>query len=101
VAEWTRVEVPKLSIIPDELWEKVQAVNQQGHDKYFATRLGGMNRTAASRKYLFSGIMVCGFWLPTTLQQSLRSRFLVRRILQRKDTDLRSPRVRFHLRRRA
>jgi site-specific DNA recombinase len=58
-AEWTRVEVPELRIISDELWVNVQAVNQQGHDKYFATRQGGMNRTAASRTYLFSGIMVC------------------------------------------
>jgi len=58
--EWTRVEVPELRIISDELWVRVQAVNQQGHDKYFATRQGGMNRTAASRSYLFSGVMVCG-----------------------------------------
>jgi len=58
-AEWTRLEVPELRIIPDELWAKVQAVNQHGHDKYFASRQGGMNRTAASRTYLFSGIMVC------------------------------------------
>src|SRR6185437_2905451 len=42
-----------------ELWVKVQAMNQKGHDKYFACRQGGMNRTAASRTYLFSGIMVC------------------------------------------
>jgi hypothetical protein len=59
-AEWTRLEIPELRIIPDELWVKVQAVNQHGHDKYFACRQGGMNRTAASRTYLFSGIMVCG-----------------------------------------
>lgn len=32
-AEWTRLEIPELRIIPDELWVKVQAVNQQGHDK--------------------------------------------------------------------
>ena len=54
------MEVPELRIISDELWVKVQAVNQQGHDKYFATRQGGMNRTSASRTYLFSGVMVCG-----------------------------------------
>jgi site-specific DNA recombinase len=59
-SEWIRKEIADLRIISDELWEKVQAVNRRGRDKYYATRLGGMNRTAASRKYLFSGIMVCG-----------------------------------------
>ena len=59
-SEWIRVEVPELRIISDELWEKVQAVNLRGHDKYYATRQGGMNRTEHSRKYLFSGVMVCG-----------------------------------------
>jgi site-specific DNA recombinase len=59
-SEWSRVEVPELRIISDELWEKVQAVNQCGRDKYYATRQGGMNRTAANRTYLFSGVMVCG-----------------------------------------
>ena len=59
-AEWIRKEVAELRIIPDELWEGVQAVNRRGRDKYYATRLGGMNRTAASRTYLFSSIMACG-----------------------------------------
>jgi DNA invertase Pin-like site-specific DNA recombinase len=59
-SEWIRVEVPELRIISDELWEKVQAVNRRGRDKYYATRQGGMNRTEHSRKYLFSGVMVCG-----------------------------------------
>lgn len=31
-----------------------------GRDKYYVTRLGRMNRTEASRKYLFSGVMSCG-----------------------------------------
>jgi DNA invertase Pin-like site-specific DNA recombinase len=59
-SEWLRVEVPELRIISDELWEKVQAVNRRGRDKYYATRMGGMNRTASSRTYLFSGTMFCG-----------------------------------------
>jgi len=59
-SEWVRVEVPELRIISDELWEKVQAVNRRGRDKYYATRQGGMNRTEHSRKYLFSGVMFCG-----------------------------------------
>jgi DNA invertase Pin-like site-specific DNA recombinase len=59
-SEWIRVEVPKLRIISDELWEGVQAVNRRRHDKYYATRQGGMNRTETSRAYLFSGSMMCG-----------------------------------------
>jgi len=59
-SEWIRKEVPELRIISDELWERVQAVNRRGRDKYYATRQGGLNRTETSRTYLFSGSMVCG-----------------------------------------
>lgn len=59
-SEWVRVEVPSLRIIPDELWEKVHAVNQRNYDKSYGRRLGGMNRTESSRTYLFSGVMTCG-----------------------------------------
>jgi hypothetical protein len=59
-SEWTRLEVPDLRIVSDELWERVQEVNRRGREKYYSRRLGGMNRTAASRLYLFSGSMVCG-----------------------------------------
>ncbi len=53
------MEVPELRIISDELWNRVQEVNQRGRDKYYASRLGGMNRTETSRTYLFSGTMFC------------------------------------------
>jgi site-specific DNA recombinase len=59
-SEWIRVEVPDLRIVSDELWERVQAVNRQMKDKIYGRRLGGLNRTAQSRTYLFSGIMYCG-----------------------------------------
>ena len=59
-SEWVRMEVPELRIVSDELWERVQAVNRRGRDKYYATRMGGMNRTESSRTYLFSGTMFCG-----------------------------------------
>jgi site-specific DNA recombinase len=49
-----------LRIISDQLWEKVQEVNRRGRDKYYATRMGGLNRTEHSRKYLFSGTLCCG-----------------------------------------
>ena len=59
-SEWVRVDVPDLRIISDELWEKVHRVNQQGRDKTYGRRLGGMTRTESSRNYLFSGLMKCG-----------------------------------------
>ena len=59
-SEWVRVEVPSLQIVSDELWQQVQNVNQRMKDKIYGRRQGGLNRTAASRGYLFSGIMYCG-----------------------------------------
>lgn len=59
-SEWLRMEVPELRIISDALWERVQAVNRRGRDKYYATRKGGLNRSEHSRKYLFSGVLYCG-----------------------------------------
>jgi site-specific DNA recombinase len=59
-SEWVRIELPHLRIISDELWEKVNAVNQSRRDKTYGRRLGGMTRTASSRTYLFSGLMTCG-----------------------------------------
>ena len=58
--EWERVDVPKLRIIPEELWTAVQARIAHVNAKLGAARLGGMNRTARSRSYLFSGLLVCG-----------------------------------------
>lgn len=59
-AEWVRVEVPSLRIISEERWLQVQEVNRRMKDKIYGRRLGGQNRTAASRTYLFSGAMDCG-----------------------------------------
>lgn len=59
-SDWVRLEVPELRIISDELWERVQAVNRRRGDKYYANRMGGLNRTEHSRRYLFSGVLFCG-----------------------------------------
>jgi site-specific DNA recombinase len=59
-SEWIQVEVPDLRIVTDELWERVQQVNRKMKDKLYGTRVGGLNRSAQSRTYLFSGIMHCG-----------------------------------------
>jgi hypothetical protein len=53
------VAVPELCIISDELWERLQAVNRQRGESY-ARRLDGLNRSNASRSYLFSGALCCG-----------------------------------------
>jgi site-specific DNA recombinase len=58
--EWERVEVPKLRIVSEELWNAVQARIELVNGKLGAARLGGMNRTVGSRSYLFSGLLVCG-----------------------------------------
>jgi len=59
-SDWVRTEVPNLAIISDELWQGVQQVNQKMKERIYGRRLGGFNRTEASRKYLFSGPMHCG-----------------------------------------
>jgi site-specific DNA recombinase len=59
-SEWIQVEVPDLRIVSDELWERVQQVNRKMKDKLYGTRVGGLNRSAQSRTYLFSGTMYCG-----------------------------------------
>ena len=57
--QWTWVDAPELRIVTDEQWNKVQAqiefVNRHGIARY-----GGLNRTNASKEYLFSGLLVCG-----------------------------------------
>jgi site-specific DNA recombinase len=58
--EWKRVEVPKLRVISEELWNAVRARIELVNGKLGAVHLGGMNRTVGSRSYLFSGLLVCG-----------------------------------------
>ena len=58
--EWARVDVPKLRIVPEELWNAVRTRIAHVNAKLGAARVGGMNRTAQSRSYLFSGLLVCG-----------------------------------------
>ena len=51
-SEWVTVEVPQLRIIPDELWERVQARKAS-----YGTR---RPETARRPKRLLSGLLVCG-----------------------------------------
>ena len=51
---------PLLQIVSDELWEKVMARQALVGKKIGPRKAGGMARTAASRRYLFSGLLYCG-----------------------------------------
>ncbi|HWR16056.1 MAG TPA: recombinase family protein [Terriglobales bacterium] len=59
-SEWVRVEVPELRIVSDELWQAAREQNRIVREKHDPKRLGGMNRTEASRRYIFSGLLECG-----------------------------------------
>jgi site-specific DNA recombinase len=58
-SEWRHTAVPEWRIVPEPLWDAVQArfrdVTRTG-----IARAGGLARSASSRKYLFSGLLRCG-----------------------------------------
>ena len=58
--DWIRVEVPEWRIVTEELWNAVQARNEDMNRKFGAPQKGGMSRTENARSYLFSGLLVCG-----------------------------------------
>ncbi|MEG9438414.1 recombinase family protein [Edaphobacter sp. HDX4] len=49
-----------LQIVPDDLFERVQEMRKHKSGDIGVQQLGGMTRTEASRKYLFSGLLRCG-----------------------------------------
>ena len=57
--QWDTREAPELRIVSDELWNRVQVVRTQ-KVTIGIQKTGGMDRTAASRRYLLSGLMKCG-----------------------------------------
>jgi site-specific DNA recombinase len=61
-AEWRHTSVPGWRIVPEPLWESVQArfrdVKRTGITGI--ARAGGLARSESSRKYLFSGLLRCG-----------------------------------------
>ena len=59
-SDWMRVEVPEWRIVPEELWCAAHARIADVNLRFGAKRFGGLNRTARSRSYLFSGLLVCG-----------------------------------------
>jgi site-specific DNA recombinase len=60
-SEWRiRERNPELQIVPDNLFWRVQEKRKLKSGNIGVQRLGGMTRTEASRKYLFSGLLRCG-----------------------------------------
>jgi DNA invertase Pin-like site-specific DNA recombinase len=60
-SEWRiRERNPELQIVPDDLFWRVQEKRKLKATRIGVKSLGGMTRTEASRKYLFSGLLRCG-----------------------------------------
>jgi DNA invertase Pin-like site-specific DNA recombinase len=57
-SEWERKEIPEWRIVSDDLWNAV-ANERNIRQGQYGKRKGGLNRTEASRKYLFSGLLYC------------------------------------------
>jgi site-specific DNA recombinase len=57
---WLHKQMEQLRIVPDELWEEVQAQFVRTTKGFGIKRAGGMSRTERCRKYLFSGLLRCG-----------------------------------------
>jgi DNA invertase Pin-like site-specific DNA recombinase len=57
---WTIQYHEEMRIIPDALWDAVRLQNSRILEKHGSTKLGGMNRTNRSRRYVFSGPLRCG-----------------------------------------
>ena len=54
------VEWPESRIVSEEQWVRVQRQLELVNKKWGQKRIGGFNRTRASRSYLFSGLLTCG-----------------------------------------
>jgi site-specific DNA recombinase len=60
-SEWVRVAVPEWRIVSDELWERVEQQIRRVNRRFGSKQAsGGFCRTERSRRYLFSGFLICG-----------------------------------------
>lgn len=57
--EWVEQLAPELRIVSEDLWKAAHTAIEAKR-KFGNQRNGGMNRTDASRQYIFSGILKCG-----------------------------------------
>src|SRR5271170_345964 len=59
-SEWKRVDVSEWRIVSDELWERAQARKRFAGRRFSPSHMGGFNRSERSKRYIFSGFLVCG-----------------------------------------
>jgi site-specific DNA recombinase len=59
-SDWKRVDVPEWRIVSDEMWERVQSRIRFVKERFSSVQVGGFTRTERSKKYIFSGFMICG-----------------------------------------
>lgn len=59
-SEWVRVPVPEWRIVSDEEWEGVTQRIRLVTRRFSKQTSGGFCRTERSRRYLFSGFLICG-----------------------------------------
>jgi len=58
-SEWERVLIPEWRIVSEKLWDLSVEVNQTRRGPNWR-KTGALNRSEASREYVFSSVMVCG-----------------------------------------
>jgi site-specific DNA recombinase len=58
--EWKRIDVPDWRIVPEELWERVQERIRFVGERFSSRHTGGFTRTEHSKRYIFSGFLICG-----------------------------------------
>jgi DNA invertase Pin-like site-specific DNA recombinase len=59
-SDWKRIDVPDWRIVSEELWNRVQGRKRFVNERFSGSHLGGFNRSERSRRYIFSGFLVCG-----------------------------------------
>lgn len=58
-SEWERIVIPEWRIVPEKLWTLAVEVNRTRRGPSWR-KTGGLNRSEASREYIFSSVMICG-----------------------------------------
>ena len=76
-SDWTRVPVPALRIIPDELWQQVQQRRQQAAQIYLrgtGGKLWGKPASSVESHYLLTGMALCPCGAPLTVRSRSHGR---------------------------
>ena len=60
-SKWEIIEVPNLRIVDDDLWERVKARQRQIRFEIARDQQGNALNRAHRRRYLLSGLLVCGW----------------------------------------